>query len=47
MFQASNSEFLIDFGFLSKQLMNYPDKNVHLVGRLIEKYQEIAKLIHL
>ncbi|EAS07489.1 hypothetical protein TTHERM_01035520 (macronuclear) [Tetrahymena thermophila SB210] len=47
MFQASSNEFLVDFNFLSKLLIEYPDQNIHLVGKLIEKYQEITKLIHL
>ncbi|KAL4429060.1 hypothetical protein ABPG74_022146 [Tetrahymena malaccensis] len=47
MFQASSNEFLVDFNFLSKLLIEYPDQNIHLVGKLIEKYQDITKLIHL
>ncbi|KAL4470841.1 hypothetical protein ABPG72_016387 [Tetrahymena utriculariae] len=47
MFQASSNEFLVDFNFLSKLLIDYPDQNIHLVGKLIEKYQDITKLIHL
>jgi len=36
--QASNNNFLIDFSFLSRKLFDYPNSNIHNLGKILNSY---------